>query len=130
MQSLISWEELGIADYHDRRLEPRIALSMPIEVTGFDVEGRFFTEITRTIDVSKSGCGFSLKRRVRRGGILAIKFLREDGKQSAGHKPLLYQVARCTTEMLGGRVGAAKLQGESLWSVAFPESESVVAGIS
>jgi len=129
MQSVVNWDELGIADYHGHRQEPRIALTLRVEVMGFDVDGKFFTELTRTIDISRSGCGFALKRRVSRGGILAIKILDKDGKP-VGYRPFLYQVSRCTPDVLGWTVGAAKLQAESLWSVAFPEAEPVAAGTS
>lgn len=130
MQSVINWAELGIEVSSDRRQESRIALAVHVEVTGFDVDGKFFTEVTRTIDISKSGCGLPLKHRVGRGGILAIKILDKDGKQPAGQKPFLYQVARCNPGGIGWTVGVAKLQGESLWSVAFPEAEAVTAAVS
>lgn len=55
MQSTVNWEKLGIEVRSDRRQESRLALPVPIEVAGFDVDGKFFTEATRTIDVSKSG---------------------------------------------------------------------------
>lgn len=126
MQLAVSWDELGIADYHDRRLENRVALSIRIEVTGFDLERKFFTETTHTIDISKSGCGFLLKRRLARGGILVIKILAADGPQPAGPRSFLYQVARSTPEASRWITGAAKLQPESLWSAVFPEAESAV----
>ena len=122
----VSWEELGIADYHDRRLESRVAVSIRIEVTGSDLEGKFFSETTRTIDISKTGCGFLLKRRLARGGILAIKILDKDARHPARRKPFFYQVARSTPEAGRWITGAAKLQPESLWSAVFPEAESAV----
>lgn len=129
-QLRVSWEELGIADYHDRRMESRVAVSIRIEVTGFDFEGKFFSETTRTIDISKTGCGFRLKRRLLRGGILAIKILDKDA-HPAGPNPFFYQVARSTPEAGRWITGAAKLQSESLWSALFPEAESAeIANIS
>lgn len=129
MQSVINWEELGIEVRNDRRQESRLALSVPIEVSGFDANGKFLTETTRTIDVSKSGCGFALKHRVERGGIIAIKVVGKNGKQLAAHTPLLYQVARANAEGPRWITGAAKLQAESLWSLAFSESESVTVAV-
>ncbi len=130
MQSVINWEELGIEVRNDRRQESRLALSMPIEVTGFDIDGKFFTETTRTIDVSKSGCGFALRHHVDRGGIIAIKIVAKNGRQLAAHKPLLYQVARSNSEGPRWITGAAKLQSESLWSLAFSDEESVTVAVS
>lgn len=121
MEGTINWEELGIEANKDRRREARIPLSIPIEVTGFDVEGKFFCESSKTVDISESGCSFQLKRCVERGGVVAIKVIVRDRKKKAEQRPFLYQIARATAE--GGRwmVGAAKLQPESIWFVAFPK---------
>lgn len=57
MQQVVQWQELGISNPDSRR-EPRISAAIPIEVTGFDANGKFFVELTETFDVSESGCGF------------------------------------------------------------------------
>jgi hypothetical protein len=123
MQSVINWEELGIAANQDRRHEARVALAIPIEVTGFDVDGTFFSEITKTTDISESGCGFSLKRCVERGGIVAIKVAMKDRKQKI-RRPFLYQVARAIPDGSRWLLGAAKLQPESIWLLTFPKTVS------
>lgn len=125
MQGTVNWEELGIEANKDRRREARIPLSVPIEVTGFDVEGKFFCEATKTIDLSESGCSFHLNRSAERGGIVAVKVLVKDRKRKAEQRPFLYQVARSTSEGQLWVIGAAKLQPESVWFVAFPKAETV-----
>lgn len=122
MQNAVNWEELGIEANQDRRREARVALAIPIEVTGFDLHGKFFTELTNTIDISESGCGFSLKRGVERGGIVAIKVAMKDRKQRV-QRPFLYQIARAIPDGSRWMLGAAKLQPESMWSVAFPRTD-------
>lgn len=122
MESTVNWEELGIEANKDRRREARIPLSIPIEVTGFDVHGKFFCEATKTMDISESGCSFSLKCGIERGGIVAVKVMAKNRKQKIDQKPFLYQIARSTSQ--GGHwvIGAAKLQPESVWFIAFPRA--------
>ncbi|MFZ0640759.1 MAG: PilZ domain-containing protein [Candidatus Acidiferrales bacterium] len=124
MQDTVNWEELGIEANKDRRREARIPLTIPIEVTGFDVDGKFFCEATKTVDISESGCSFPLKLCLERGGIIAIKVLVKDLKKKSEQRPFLYQVARSTLEGDYWMIGAAKLQPESVWFVAFPKSET------
>ena len=121
MESTINWEELGIEANKDRRREARIPLAIPVEVTGFDIHGKFFCEATKTVDISESGCSFSLKRDLERGGIVAIKVTIKERKKNP-ERPFLYQIARSTAENGHWIVGAAKLQPESVWFIAFPKT--------
>lgn len=124
MQGTVTWEELGIEANKDGRREARIPLTIPIEVTGFDIDGKFFCEATKTVDVSESGCRFRLKRCLERGGVVAIKVAAKDRKKSSEVRPLLYQIARAAAEGQRWIIGAAKLQPESVWFVAFPKPET------
>lgn len=124
METTVNWEELGIEANKDRRREVRIPLTIAIEVTGFDAQGKFFSDAAKTVDVSERGCSFRLKRRVERGGIVAIKVTMKNRRQQLEQRPLLYQVARATADGDGWILGAAKLQPESIWYVAFPKSGS------
>lgn len=120
VRSGVSWEDLGICGNQDRRSETRVVKAIPIEVTGFDVAGRFFVETTETLDISETGCAFRLTRRIERGGIVSIKAL--NTKSDAASSPLMYQIARATSHGSGWTLGAAKLQPRSLWSIAFPDA--------
>lgn len=125
MQNAVNWEELGIEANQDRRREVRIPLAIPVEVTGFDAEGKFFSDTTKTVDLSESGCSFRLKKRVERGGIIAIKVVIKDRRKKKNEpRPFLYQVARATQDENWWVIGCAKLQPESVWFVAFPKSET------
>ncbi|MHB8755846.1 MAG: PilZ domain-containing protein [Candidatus Acidiferrales bacterium] len=122
MLGQVNWEELGIQANQDRRQETRIPLSVPIEVTGFGADARFFSERTATIDISECGCSFPLKREVPRGSIVAVRvMLKEYAKENFAQRPFLYQIARAVPETNCWIVGAAKLQPESIWLVAFPK---------
>lgn len=126
MHDAVNREQLGIEASQNRRRESRIALAIPIEVTGFDATGKFFIENTKTADISESGCGFALRHNLERGGIVAIKALTKDNQQHR-RRPLLYQVARSTPEGGYWIIGAAKLQSESIWLLAFPKQASIPA---
>ncbi len=122
MRSQVNWEELGIEANQDRRHESRLPLSIPIQVTGFGTDARFFSELTTTVDISESGCSFRLRGEVSRGSIVAIKvMLREHTKEDSVQRPFLYQIARAVADTNSWVAGAAKLQPESIWLVAFPK---------
>jgi PilZ domain-containing protein len=121
MRGQVNWEELGIQANQDRRRERRLPLSVPIEVTGFGTDGRFFRELTTTIDISESGCCFRLQREVSREGIVAIRVMVKEYAKDNPARPFLYQIARAAEDVNCWRIGAAKLQPESIWMVAFPK---------
>jgi len=120
MKAKTNWEELSAEASRDRRREKRIPLVFPIEVSGFDRNGRFFSERTITADVSEGGCRFQLKTEVERGSVVAIKLVSRHTNRLQPERPLLFKVSRVVEESNGWTLGAAKLQPESLWCIAFP----------
>jgi hypothetical protein len=120
METVTDWESLSAEASRDRRRERRIPLVFPIEVSGFDRRGRFFTERTKTSDVSANGCRFHMNTEIARGAVVAIKLVSRNSQQSLPDRPLLFQVARLEKEDHGWVLGAAKLQPENLWCIAFP----------
>ncbi|MFZ0211446.1 MAG: PilZ domain-containing protein [Candidatus Acidiferrales bacterium] len=123
MRSAVNWEELGIEASQDRRSETRLPLAVSVEVSGFDLAGRFFSERTKTVDISESGCSFHLKNDIARGSIVGIRIKSEAEDGSALRRPLLYQVARSEHVQSDWIVGAAKLQPESIWLAFFPKTD-------
>ncbi len=125
MKNAIDWEELSLEASQDRRRERRIPLAFPVEVSGFDQNGRYFSEQTMTADISESGCRFHLKIQVHCGAVVALKVVSRGNSKALPDRPLLFQVARVKQEGDGDGwvVGAVKLQPESLWCVAFPALE-------
>lgn len=123
MRATTDWKHLSEEASKDRRRERRIRLTFPIEVSGFDRSGRYFSERTLTSDVSQSGCRFHLKSEVECSTVVAIKLVtRETGMPRSG-RPLLFQVVRAACEKDGWSVGASSLQPENLWCVAFPSPQ-------
>jgi len=120
MKAETDWAELSAEANRDRRREKRITLVFQIEVSGFDRRGQFFSERTVTADVSESGCRFHLKAEVEHGAVVAIKLVSRNINRLQPERPFLFKVARVTAESTGWTLGAAKLQPESLWCIAFP----------
>jgi hypothetical protein len=57
----------------DRRARERFALSMPVEVTGYDENASDWHEIVESVDLSRSGACILLRRRVLIGNILYLR---------------------------------------------------------
>jgi hypothetical protein len=121
------WEELTAEVRRDRRREQRINLAYPIQVYGFDRNGRYFAEQTVTQNVSPGGCRFELKREPEIQGVLAIRLVTREGARSPEHKPVLFLV--CWVERSGRRwaVGVSKLQATEVWGLAMPPGANTSA---
>lgn len=109
----------------DRRREQRLSLRFPVEVSGFDREGKFFTERTTTEDISEHGCRFCLKVELEPNAVVALKLINPPGPLSNTERIVLYQTARVEKTEEGLIVGAAKLQSENMWCVSFPEPKRI-----
>jgi PilZ domain len=92
----------------ERRHEPRERCEFPIEVSGFDVEGEFFTEETTTVDVSPCGCSFLLRTPVESKSVVAIRSLRAAKPNTPVHT-VLFQIAHIEPGTAGSVVGASRL---------------------
>ena len=118
-----------LEDFHhesslDRRREARLTIRFPIEVSGFDREGKFFSERTTTDDISEHGCRFQLRAELDPSTVVAVKVISPDGPISETAKLILYQIARVQKSDDGMMIGAAKLQSDNIWCVTFPDSNS------
>jgi DnaJ-like protein/PilZ domain-containing protein len=56
----------------NRRAAERFKLLIPVHVTGYDRRGVRWNEVTRTIDVSRTGAMISMRKRVQQGTVLYI----------------------------------------------------------
>ncbi len=121
MSNKADWERVNEEATRERRKEPRVALRFHIEVSGFDSEGKFFSEQTTTDDISEHGCRFQLKREVGRNSVVAVRLLRPQGMEEASERLVLFQVARAEKEAARQTLGALKVQSDQMWPVSFPE---------
>lgn len=124
LAALTDWRMLSEEVQKDRRRNKRVTLTFPVEVTGFDANGRLFCERTITQDISATGCRILLKRLVSRDDVLAIRLL---GHKQEGVEPgslLLFHVVWVTREDKEWMVGAEMLQQKKFWHVQFPEKKN------
>lgn len=112
-------ESLG---HRERRREARHQVKLPIEVSGFDRRGRFFTECTNTCEVSDHGCRFPLPLEVQKDAVVAIRLARRQNHQEASKWPILFQVAWVAEHPEGWVLGASKMQPDELWNLDLSNS--------
>ena len=84
----------------ERRFALRMALRLPIVVSGRADDGAAWSEPTETDDISTSGALFHLNQKVSRGDLLYIRAHRPDGSPSEATavvvrvSPAIYGTAR------------------------------------
>src|ERR1700742_2000905 len=62
----------------ERRLDLRVKLQFPIEVSGFELDGKTFTDLAKTYDVSRCGCCFPSPRKLTEGECLLVRTITRD----------------------------------------------------
>ena len=115
-------EEKSTSKLHlvEHRVERRILVYVPVEVTEIDSEGRPVTERTFIEDVSDFGCRFSTRGPAKQGDTGAVKLLGPNGKNLPDEEPRLFEVMWVARKVHSSTVGARVLQGEKLASTKFP----------
>jgi len=96
----------------NRRREPRLPLTFPIEVSGFDRVGRFFTEQSSCFDVGAASCAFRLHTEVEEDSALAIRSFHWQNNNVLDSRPVLFKVARLDKSGEEWIVAAVRLQPE------------------
>jgi hypothetical protein len=76
----------------DRRAYQRILLHSPIEITGVEASGLQFAERAQVENVSDTGCRFTMRSDVHRGGILGVEPVGPDGEKLAEDYPRLFLI--------------------------------------
>ena len=78
----------------NRRREPRLPLTFPIEVSGLDRSGHFFTKQSSCSDVGQASCGFRLHADLQEDTVVAIRSFHWQNHNVLDTRPVLFQVAR------------------------------------
>lgn len=112
-------EEKSTSNLHliEHRVEKRILVHVPVEVTEIDSEGRQITERTFIEDVSDFGCRFSTRGPVQQGDTVSVKLLGPSGRNLPGEEPRLFEIMWVARKERCYTVGARRLQGEKLTNV-------------
>lgn len=109
-------EEKSASNLHviERRVDRRILVHVPVQVTEVDAIGQQITERTYIEDVSDFGCRFSIRLPVKNGETIAVKILGRHGDDLPEEDARLYEVMWVAPKDRGFSVGARLLQGEKL----------------
>jgi hypothetical protein len=94
----IDGEDPNLFGPANRRREARMPLTFPIEVSGFDRRGHFFTEQSSCSDVGEASCAFRLRTEVPKDAVLAIRSFHWQNNNVLDSRPVLFQVARVEGE--------------------------------
>ncbi len=109
----------GGEPWRSERRERRSPLSILLRVYGFSAGGRIFSELTRTLNVSRSGCCLRLHTEPLREGTLALQIVPREDPLHLGARQLLYQTIWLRKQGDGWEVGLSALGQEDLLQAAF-----------
>jgi hypothetical protein len=87
-------EDPNLFSPSNRRHEPRLPLTFPIEVSGLDRAGHFFTEQSSCSDVGEASCAFRLRADLEEDAVVAIRSFHWQNHNVLDSRPVLFQVAR------------------------------------
>ncbi len=116
------WKRFGPIPGLEPVREERYSLQASIEVCGFNLRGRFFTERSETSNVSDGGCKFCLRTEIAPDAIVALRVAGGNKRGGQDTSPVLFQVVRVERDSNQWIVGAIKLQSDELWPATFTNS--------
>lgn len=115
--------------YEEKRFALRMALRLPVVVSGRDEDGATWSEPTETDDISTLGALFQLNQKIAAGDQLYIRSHRPDGVPVE----VKAQAVRVMPASYGAsRVGVAILEPKESWLrlfVAWIADDNVVEGV-
>ena len=101
------------------RRERRSPLSVLLRICGFSANGRIFSEVASTRNISPSGCCIRLHTQPLGDTTLAVQVVPREGPLPAGGAQILYQVAWLQQQGQAWDVGLIALGHTDLLRVAF-----------
>ena len=103
----------------DVRRSTRISLSIPVEVSGWDVEGREIHEKTTTSFVNKHGARISLQHKFSVGSnvVISIPHLKREQRSR------VVWMSRLPNDRGDYQVGVELERTENFWGVDFPPGD-------
>jgi hypothetical protein len=107
-----------------RRMERRILVHVPVEVTTTDSAGNQTTERTFIEDVSDFGCRFTSRGLIQKGDTISLKILGPHGNSLPDEEPRFYEIMWVAMKDRGSTVGARLCQGEKLANLKLPPEDS------
>ena len=102
------------------RHEPRSEAGLTFAVCGLASSGRFFIELSRTVNISRSGCSLLLRTRPQTDSAIALRAVPGGTSLPDGTTQLLFQLAWVRAVDDGWLIGAFALGKVDLCRLAFP----------
>jgi hypothetical protein len=110
MQKVKEREDPSELAEFERRREPRMPLTFPLEVSGLDRSRKFFTERTSSLDVGEFSCAFVLQADVEQDSVVAVRSFHWQNSSVMESQPVLFQVTRVEEQVEGWIVATVRLQ--------------------
>jgi hypothetical protein len=101
--------DLGDGPVRTARREPRSEKALTFTVCGLASSGRFFVELSSTVNVSHAGCCLWLQTRPQADSALALREAPGGASLPKGASQVLFQVAWLRPQAGGWLVGASAL---------------------
>jgi hypothetical protein len=115
--------------FEEKRFALRMALRLPVVVSGRSEDGAAWSEPTETDDISTLGALFQLNQKINQGDVLYIRSLRPDGVPVE----VKAQVVRVSAANYGtSRIGVSITESKDNWLrlfVAWIADDNVVEGV-
>jgi hypothetical protein len=115
--------------FEEKRFALRMALRLPIVVSGRSEDGAAWSEPTETDDISTLGALFQLNQKINSGDVLYIRSHRPDGVPVEAKA----QVVRVSAANYGtSRIGVSIVESKDNWLrlfVAWIADDNVVEGV-
>ena len=92
---------------------------MLLQICGFSANGRIFSELTSTRNISRSGCCVRLRNQPLWHAALAVRVVPREGPLPQGVPQMLYEVAWLEPQGQLWDVGLLALTDSDLLQVAF-----------
>jgi hypothetical protein len=101
----------------------RISISISVQISCADQTGKHFTEVVRTVNVSRSGCCLLLKQSLSIGQKICLQRM-GSREEAVGH--VVGQTGICSE---GNLYGIEVLNpGEKFWGIRFPQQKELEEG--
>lgn len=108
------------SSFASTRREQRSTAALTFAVCGLASTGRFFIEISRTVNISRSGCSLLLRTRPQTDSALVLRAVPGGPALPEGTSQLLFQLAWVRLADDGWLIGAFALSKVDLCRLAFP----------
>ena len=108
------------SSFASTRREPRSTAALSFAVCGLASSGRFFVELSHTVNISRSGCSLLLRTRPQTDSALVLRAVPGGTSLPDGTSQLLFQLAWVRPADDGWLIGAFALSKVDLWRLAFP----------